>query len=609
MLALRYYGFCLSLFLIFTSGIVLAERPTAPKLLPERSLVVVRIRNVPDTIKKFKATALGRVLQDEQVGPLVSKLYTSGQEAYSKIEEQVGVPLERILAIPQGEAWFAVVPSTTGGTPALALLMDTKDQLPTVLKLLERGGKLFEENGGKITQETIQEARVNVYTPAGNESPKIETRKNDDGVQVEVKVAAPGTFVQFEKDGSIVLATSLELAEELLKNWSASEVKSLTSNERFASIMRRCSTGKDEPEFEWYVDPLTLAKHALRGNITAQTTLTILPAIGLDGIQAVGGTVTYGTGEFDETHHLHLLLENPRSGVLDLLALTPSDATPEPWVPGNVVSYITFHWDLRKTYEGGAKLYDSFLGEGKAREEIKNRVGNALGLDFETELLPALDGRVTLAQWMEPPARLNSQCNLLGVKLVDAKAFSGTFDKLVTKFTERLEKKSFGTTTYYKITPREDRGIPPEMAARLRRPEPAMAIVGDYFLISDSVKCLENALTTISTGKNLANELDFKLIAAKIGRQAGGTKPGAIVFARPEETMRNLYELATGDDAKEQLSKQAESNEFFKQLNGAMKEHPLPPFAVIAKYLAPSGGVITQDETGFHYEAFSLKRK
>ncbi len=60
---------------------------------------------------------------------------------------------------------------------------------------------------------------------------------------------------------------------------------------------------------------------------------------------------------------------------------------------------------------------------------------------------------------------------------------------------------------------------------------------------------------------------------------------------------------------KHQLAAQAENNDFFRRIHEALKKHPLPPFAVIAKYFAPSGGMITQDETGFHYQAFQLKRK
>ncbi len=117
--------------------------------------------------------------------------------------------------------------------------------------------------------------------------------------------------------------------------------------------MSQCSTGQDAPEFEWFIDPLSLAKHALRDNFSAQTALTILPALGLDGIQAAGGTTTYMSSEFDEIHHMHLLLENPRDGILDLIALSSGDNTPDNWVPADVLTYMSFQWDLQKTYQGG----------------------------------------------------------------------------------------------------------------------------------------------------------------------------------------------------------------------------------------------------------------
>ena len=88
-------------------------------------------------------------------------------------------------------------------------------------------------------------------------------------------------------------------------------------------------------------------------------------------------------------------------------------------------------------------------------------------------------------------------------------------------------------------------------------------------------------------GKSLAEELDYKLIASKIRRHAGGTKPGMITFSRSEQVMKYLYELATSDDTRKQLSDQAEDQRFFRVLDDALNENPLPPWPVLAQYLAP----------------------
>ena len=73
--------------------------------------------------------------------------------------------------------------------------------------------------------------------------------------------------------------------------------------------------------------------------------------------------------------------------------------------------------------------------------------------------------------------------------------------------------------------------------------------------------------------------------------------------------MRLMYDIAAADSTREQVSSRSAGNKFFKGLDQTMKDNPLPPFAVLARYLAPGGAVVTSDETGLHYTAFTLRRK
>jgi hypothetical protein len=134
--------------------------------------------------------------------------------------------------------------------------------------------------------------------------------------------------------------------------------------------------------------------------------------------------------------------------------------------------------------------------------------------------------------------------------------------------------------------------------------------LGDYLVLTDSTECLHHAILTQSdSSQSLLNQLDYKLITSKIRRQPGGDSPGLITFDRPEEGLRLMYEMATSDDVHQRLAARAENNAFFRTLQTALKDHPLPPFSVIAQYLAPGGGLLTNDETGFHYTGFSLRRE
>ena len=97
--------------------------------------------------------------------------------------------------------------------------------------------------------------------------------------------------------------------------------------------------------------------------------------------------------------------------------------------------------------------------------------------------------------------------------------------------------------------------------------------------------------------------------ASKLRRQPGGKSPGWFVFERPDEGFRMLHELATAESTRGMLASQAENNELLGTLHRALEDNPLPPFSVLRKYLAPTGSILTNNETGFHYTGFGLRRK
>ena len=577
-----------------------AEHPPAPELLPESTLAMVRIADTQELLTRFRETSMGKMSQDEQVRPLVSQVYIAAQDAWKQIEDRVGVPLDKILQVPQGEICLALVPMEDA-PPAVIALLDTKDQADTARRLLESGEMALLENGGSKSEDTIEGLPVTIYSLP-------------DGTNV----------TQLEKEGTFVLTTQRALVAPLLKAWAGqSDEKKLADNEKFVSIMNRCGgADEDRPQVTWYVDPIETARRFLHGTPGAFG-LALFPVLGLDGIQGVGGSMIFSSGEFDGVQHIHLLLDNPRAGVVDLLQMSSGDTTPEDWVPADIVNYTTFHWRFDETFDKGAKLFNSMQGDNALELALKSRISDPLGIDVEKELLPLVEGRITFVNWMEKPVRLNSQTNILGIKVKDSKEAAALLDKVAAKFAERFQKKAYGGLNYWSIAmpnpndqlrrPREDADIQPEAEQprpNLRQPEGCLCILGDYLLLTDSSAALHQCINTSGdASKSLKNELDYKLIASKIKRQQGGDAPGLVTFSRPEEGMRFLYDLALSEDAKRFLERRKERNPFLRDVDNAMKENPLPPFSVLAKYLAPGGGMVVSDETGYHYMTFTLKRK
>ncbi len=570
------------------ASVSMAERPVGPKLLPEGTLAYVRITDTQDMVAKFKETAAGRMFQDENVAPLVRQLYGSVEEQWKQIEDRVGLPLGDLLKIPQGEVCLAVV-NVGEGMPSIVLIADVKDQILSVNKLLEKGEALLTENGGTKTSEVIGDVKLNIYTGPDGQS-----------------------AFQFDKDGTVVLATNKDLVNSLLKAWNGdTEEKSLADNAKFNSIMSRCGGSKDErPQLTWYVDPVEIARKALR-NGPASLALAFFQPLGLDGVKGMGGSMIFGAGEFDSVTHFHLLLDNPRSGVVELIAMGSGDTEPETWIPSDVTSYMTMHWRVEDMFKNGNKLWDSLQGEGNFKAFMKERLSDNIGIDVEAEIIPALDGRFTYTQWIEKPIVPNSQVNIIGVKLKDPKVFqANVIEKIVAKYPDRVEKKAFGGVNYWAILIPEPQEGAPQPPAGFRRPTPALAIIGDYLVATDSTKALQHCITVTSdASRGLASDLEYKLIAAKIKRQVGGDAPGMVQFTRPEEALRFGYELIRAENTQKGLESAAENNGFLKNVNQALKDNPLPAFSVLAKYFAPGGGMMVNDETGYHYMSFTLKRK
>jgi len=561
-----------------------ADRPPAQKLFPADTVAFAQVAHAQELKESFLKTSLGRIAQDPQVSPLVKDLYGSSLDLLKNVEDQLGLSIPEVLNIFQGE--IAIGITAKDSRPNVTILLDVGKELNTAQKLLDRGLEFAKSRDVEITDETVEGVKFTTVTPQGR-------RRNQ-------------AMTFFEKDGTIAIGSSADQLKQVLSLWTGGKGETLSGNNQFAAIEHKCRGTKDHPaQLMFYVDPIELVKGVAGDNAGARIGLALLPTLGLDGLKGVGGSITMAAGEFDSILHLHLLLDNPRAGVVELLALTDGDTAPERWIPGDVQSYTTFYWDLEKTYTKLGKLVDSFQYPGALAEMVKSRVSGTLGIDFEEELLPALGGRFSMASWIDKPATdPGAQGNVVAVKLKDQAAFEKTFQKIVEKYSERFEKKSFAGTTYYRVDLPAFGPRPQE-----NPPEPCVALLDGYALIVDRPKFLHKILQDKDDpSKSLAQSLEFKLIASKISRQSA-TKPGFVTFHRPEEGMRMIYDLASNQQMRERMRNRGENNPLFRSVDQALEKNPLPPFAVIAKYLAPGGGLIVNDETGFHYTSFTLKRE
>jgi len=85
--------------------------PGAPRLLPKDTLAYVRIANVDEMRVDMSASSMGRMMNDPQLKPFVSEVYTTLSDLFEQFGAQIGLSLEELLSIPTGQVAAAAMPA------------------------------------------------------------------------------------------------------------------------------------------------------------------------------------------------------------------------------------------------------------------------------------------------------------------------------------------------------------------------------------------------------------------------------------------------------------------------------------------------------------------
>lgn len=581
---------------------VSADRPSAMKLFPEETLVFVRTPNAQEFIERFKETATGRMARDPHLKPLVDQLYGDAGELYAeKAEEKLGVSWEELQQLPTGEVAFAVVEHPD--REQALLLVEPGDQPNIVKKLVEKSINDLRESGIDISTEKISGVEVTVVREADTKESK---------------------FGLFEKDGTIVVATHPDVMRAVLSHWGDGDAaddsagagdeeashysgRTLAENPQFASIVRHCRRPQDPPpQLIFYADPVGFFRQAARNNAGPRVAVAMFPALGIDGLLGIGGSVTFAAGQYDDLTHVDLLLQNPRAGVLQLIAFEPGDTTPQPWVPAAIESYMTWHWNVAATYDKLIELVDRFRGEGSTEKLIADILSERLGVDFPTQVIDNLAGRFSWVVSYDKPARMNSQRSLLAAELRDEAFAAETLQTTIDRYPDLFQKRQFGDVGYWAVVPEWLKNMPEE-----DRPfEPCVAILDGYLFASASCQSIERLVAARDgTVERLVDSADYKLVMERLGRETTGVRPAMFSFGRFEETLRHWYDLLSSDQTRDSLEEVGKKNPLLAALAKTLAEHELPPFEVLARYVAPGGGILYDTDTGLHGFTFTLRKE
>ncbi|WP_347243519.1 hypothetical protein [Thermogutta sp.] len=569
--------------------------PYAAKIFPQDTAAFVSIPNIANAKTAFLQSAVGRMVSDPELRPFVADVWAALVKGSEEFEKQTGVSLEALLAIPQGEVSVGFVSSSTQNW-VLLVYLDSGQNAETVSKLVDFVCHRTATDGGKVRVEQVEDVTFRAITPPREEKAVL-------GVALDGSRFIGGIAFSGESD--------LQVIRDVIRRAKGSAAGSATLAEQkkfqqFLSNIRYAKQGQIHGLV--FADPLQILEGLKTMNPGAAVTLAILPVLGLDGLNSIGAAMSLDVAGWDSIRELHIFLDNPRRGVLDIPAFKKGDGTPEFFIPDSVMQYVTVYVDLPVTVERISKIYDGFRGEGAFQRQVLDQINRRLQLDVVQDILPATTGRITLAQWIERPIRLNSVVGGFVLEMKDEENAAKLVETIAQSSGQALEKKEFGQRSYYIST----RNRPESFPEGMRYPIPCLAAIGPYVVSTDSPAFMEQMLITAdSPEKSLTDSLEYKLVRGRIKALAGTESPSLFTFSRPESTIEMWYEAYLSNDSPvlRAIEIDAPKESVGTAIIQAIKGGKLPPVDVLKRYFAPQGGLLIDDATGLHLVFFALRKK
>jgi hypothetical protein len=596
-----------------------AERPSTMKLFPEESVLYVRMANAKEFGERLNETATGRMLRDPQLKPFVEQLYGDLETLYAEeAEEKVGVSWEDLKNLPKGEVAFALV-ARPSGRPAMLLLIDQGDEPSVAERLLDRAFEFARERGAEFTTEEISGVEVTVIRDADNQDRTLGVFQRENTIVAATDPDVLRGVLWHWDDGAPGEVASRATAGEESQSDSDSESdaddetefvpgRTLAENDRFAAIIKNCRRPQDPPpHLIFFVDPIELVRALGRDQGGVQFVMGLLPALGADGLQGVGGAITYATDEYDDLTQFHVLLGNPRAGVLQIPAFQNGETSPQPFVPLEMETYMTTNYNMRASYDRIVALVDKYRYEGSMEKFVKERVSDKIGVDLPTEVIDNLAGRYTWMIGYQRPVIFTSRQHVIAAELKDEEAMKQSLKKLMDKHPDMFEERTFANVTYHAFFPRREmREAPPE-----ERPvEPCIAVMDGYLFVGSSCTLFELCVQARDGAiERLADSEDYSRATGVLGRETSGQAPAIFSLSRAEETYRFWYDMLTSEQTRQQLDSLKETNKFLATVAGALEQHQLPPFDVLAPYVAPGGAILYDTDDGYHGIGFTLRNE
>jgi hypothetical protein len=557
-------------------------------LLPSNTYLYVTVPNVGDLKARFGASHIGQLLHDPKLADFMGDLHKKFAQFGEEFEKNVGLKLNDVLAIPDGEVSLAVLLPTEAKKLAVAVILDFgKNSGSTVNALLEKAASGLEKEGFKKTTRDVGGTQLVVYTKA---------KEKKEGADPSDEPDFGSQFVEVLKNDTLILTTSPIAAQDILKRWDGKHADTLADVAAYKSIVESSHKGHTPPVLLGYLNPIALVQSFVKSNESAAESLgmamAFLPVLGLDNLKAIGGSVQMGTEEFDSEWRLQICLDKEAGGVLKVFTFPATKQTPPKWVTDDASSYIGINWDVTKAYSAVEGLADQIMGPGATAQKLDEwAADDNLKIHLKKDVIDNLDGVIHITSDNPDPSKPQTSRILVAFGIKNAKKMKGVLDKLSKLPGFQAEARDFRGEVIYNLAA-------PQLAQFGNSNQTmGVAIVSDYLMFSTDVSRIEQVIIGDKDRKPLAESEKYKTLAKHFPAETS-----MIWYQEPDKQLKPLYEMLRSGKAQEMLAA-TPLNKIFEGID--FKK--LPEFDVIRKYLPPAASYALPQGNGAVFVSFSLK--
>lgn len=537
---------------------------TSERILPKRTLALVKIPSAPEFRRKWNGSSFGAMQRDPAFQPFFTDLERQVDRLTAGVKRTLGVGVKQVWLSLQGEVALGLVHSPESGLALVGVVEAGADDAAAARRARALDAALAAAGARDLRLQAGELEVVSWTAGSGDEQFKFSYFRR-------------GTHLVFCQDLNALLAVAAAARK--------GSAETLAANPVYQYIVNQTRPSSGEPALLWYVDPVGALGAAVADNLGDNPNRDLITGLlskaGVDHFKGIGGTIELASAFADNVSRVFGYVEPPAGGLLQAFALPAMPQSPPAWVQEDANLYMQVNWSGPRFYQAIETFFDSFQGQGAFHALVGS--GRLPGTDTTfREAMHELTGPIDIAASLPTSSgELLKQPAVFAIRVRDS-AKAEAMLRAIGEASGAERKTVNGVPTYaLKL------GLPTEgQSTASQSVEIAFSIAKGSLMVSTSPQYLESLLSR-RQDRPLANSPTFKAATSPFP-----AKTSVLSYSRQDRRFELLYE-------------EIRSGQFKLPLYGGIVTglgldfSKLPPASAIRPYLATSAGFVEPAEKGF----------